>query len=177
LRTLTEQLDEQRNTHSLSDNAQIAEITKLRTDLAQAIADKERAVKSAATAESTLDYTKEQYRLAQDAATSSSASVTELTAQVSKLSHAASAQPAKLKALHLDRQYETQVTQIKSLKAENNILKKTLQAKEDELQRAKLSGGRMGVGTRATSMTPQPSKVRSRAASPMAARMSNLRNG
>jgi hypothetical protein len=26
-------------------------------------------------------------------------------------------------------------------------------------------------------MTPQPSKVRSRAASPMAARMSNLRNG
>jgi hypothetical protein len=177
IRTLTEQLDEQRNTHSLSDNAQITEITKLRTELAHAIAEKERAAKSATTAESTLDYTKEQYRLAQDAATSSAASVTELTAQVSKLSHAASAQPAKLKALHLNRQYETQATQNRSLKAENTILKRTLQAKEDELQRAKLSGGRMGVGTRATSMTPQPNKVRSRAASPMAARMSNLRNG
>lgn len=177
MRNLTEQLDEQRNTHSLSDNAQIAEITKLRTELAQAVADKQRAAKSAATAESTLDYTKEQYRLAQDAATSSAASNTELTAQVAKLSHAASSQPAKLKALHLDRQYETQVAQIRSLKAENSILKKSLQTKEDELQRAKLSGGRMGVGTRATSVTPQPSKVRSRAGSPMTSRVSNLRNG
>jgi hypothetical protein len=176
LRTRDEQLEEQRNTHALSEDAKIAEITKLRTDLAQAVADKERAFKSAATTDSTLDYTKEQYRLAQDAATTSAARVTELEAQVAKLSHTASGQPAKLKELHLGRQYDLQAKQIKSLKAENNTLKKTMQFKEDELARAKLSTGRPGVGTRATSATPQPNKVRSRATSP-ANRLSNLRNG
>ncbi|EAT81610.2 hypothetical protein SNOG_11111 [Parastagonospora nodorum SN15] len=175
-RTRDEQLEDQRNTHSLSEDAKIAEITKLRIDVAQAIADKERAVKSATSADATLDYTKEQYRLAQEAATTSAARVAELETQVVKLSHIASGQPAELKKLHLNRQYEQQATQIKSLKAENHILKKSVAQKDDELQRAKMSVGRQGVGTRGTSVTPQPNKVRSRAASP-ATRLSNLRNG
>lgn len=176
LRTRDEQLEDQHNTGSLSEDAKIAEITKLRIDVAQAVVDKERAIKSATSADATLDYTKEQYRLAQEAATTSAARVAELETQVAKLSHVASGQPAELKRLHLNRQYEQQATHIKSLKAENHILKKSLAQKDDELQRAKMSVGRQGVGTRGTSVTPQPNRVRSRAASP-ATRLSNLRNG
>jgi hypothetical protein len=172
--TLTKQLDEQRNTHLLSEDAKITEITKLRKDVAEANAEKERAIKNAKTAESTLEYTNDQYRAAQSAATTSAATVAELEAQVAKLSHAASGEHAKLKSLHMSTQYKALATQNKSLKAENNIMKQTLKNKEEELARAKLSG-RMGVGTRGSSVTPQPPKTRSRAASPL--RPSNLRNG
>jgi hypothetical protein len=174
IRVLTEQLEEQRNTHLLSEDDKIIEITKLRKDIAEANAERERALKNAKSAEATLEYTKEQYRQAQDAATKSAASVADLEAQVARLSHAASGERTKLKSLHLGRQHESLTTQVKNLKAENTIVRQTLRVKEDELARAKLSGGRMGVGTRATSATPQP-KTRSRAASPM--RLSNLRNG
>jgi hypothetical protein len=175
IRTLTEQLDEQRNIHLLSEDAKIIEITKLRKDITEANAEKERAVKSAKSAEATLEYTKEQYRQAQGAATNSAVTIADLEAQVAKLSRAASGEHAKLKSLHLGRQHEALATQVKSLRAENFIVRQTLKLKEEELARAKLSGGRMGVGTRATSATPQPNKTRSRAASPM--RLSNLRNG
>jgi hypothetical protein len=174
MRTLADQLDEQRNTHLLSEDAKIVEISKLRKDVAEAKAEKERAIMTAKTAESTLEYTKEQYREAQNAATKSAATVAELEAQVAKLSHAASGEQARLKSLHLNTQYKSLATQNKSLKSENNILKQTLKNKEEELARAKLSG-RMGVGTRGSSVTPQPTKTRSRAASPL--RPSNLRNG
>lgn len=174
-RTTEEQLEQERAVHLLSGNDQIVEITRLRKELAVANEEKQRALKAAQTSEATLEYTKEQYRLAQDAASTSQASVVDLEAQVAKLSHQASGEPAKLKSMHLNRQYAAQEKQIKMLKAENGILKKTLGQKEEELARAKLSG-RAGVGTRATSVTPQP-KVRSRAASPMGGRLSNLRNG
>jgi hypothetical protein len=174
MHTLVGQLEDQRNTHLLSEDAKIVEITKLRKDVAEANAEKERAIMTAKTAESTLEYTKEQYREAQNAATKSAASVADLEAQVTKLSHAASGEQARLKSLHLSTQYKSLATQHKSLKSENNILKQTLKNKEEELARAKLSG-RMGVGTRGSSVTPQPTKTRSRAASPL--RPSNLRNG
>ncbi|KAH7396167.1 hypothetical protein BKA66DRAFT_454590 [Pyrenochaeta sp. MPI-SDFR-AT-0127] len=175
IRQLTNQLEEQRTTHLLSDDAKIGEITRLRKELATALEDKERAVKSKKTSDSMLDYTKEQYRNAQDSATSSQATIDQLTEENAKLSHAASGQPAILKGLHLERQYENQDKQLKSLRAESTILKRTLWQKDEELQRAR-NVGRMGVGTRAQSATPQP-KVRSRAASPMGGRLSNLRNG
>jgi hypothetical protein len=174
---ITNQLDEQRRTDLLSEDAKVAEVSKLRTELAQANAEKDRAEKNRASAEATLDYIKEQYRITQETATTAAATVKDLEAQVEKLSHAASGEPAKLKALHLDQQYKTLANQVKSLKAENSTLKKTLGQKDEELARAKLSGGRMGVGTRATSVTPQPNKVRSRAGSPMMRQLSNLRNG
>ncbi|CAO2647258.1 Nn.00g081800.m01.CDS01 [Neocucurbitaria sp. VM-36] len=176
MRQLNDQLEEQRATHLLSKDEQIAEITRLRKELAAAQEEKQRALKNAQTTESTLEYTKEQYRLAQDAATSSQSIIEELNASNAKLQHQASGQPAKLKALHLDRQAENQDKLIKSLRAENTILKRTLGQKEDELQRVRNNPGRAGVGTRAQSVTPQP-KVRSRAASPMGGRLSNLRNG
>jgi hypothetical protein len=176
-RELAEELNAQRQVHLLSEDEQTVEITRLRTALALATADKDRAIKSEKTAEQTLEYIRDQYRTAQTAAATSTSAVADLEAQNAKLSHAASGQPMKLKALHLDAQYKQLETQVRSLKAENGILKKSLAGKEEELARAKLSGGRMGVGTRATSATPQPSKVRSRAASPMGGRLSNLRNG
>ncbi|KAF2025509.1 hypothetical protein EK21DRAFT_76254, partial [Setomelanomma holmii] len=173
--TLREQLTEQRNTHLLSDDAKIAEITRLRTDLATANDDKSRALKTAQTSDSTLEYMKEQYRAAQDAATTTQSTVSELEDQIQKLTHQASGEPTKLKAMHLDRQYENLANQVKALKAENGILRTSLKQKDEELARAKMSAGRMGVGTRAASATPKP---RSRAASPMAGgRLSYLRNG
>ncbi|KAF1941056.1 hypothetical protein EJ02DRAFT_455497 [Clathrospora elynae] len=175
MRELKTQLDEQRSTHLLSGDDKITEITKLRKALAEAHEEKERALKTAQTAEKMLDYTKEAYRASQEAASSSASHVTLLEAENTKLAHAASGQPAKLKSLHLNRNYENQDRQIKSLKAEMGILKKTLQGKEEEVARLK-SMGRQGVGTRGTSVTPQP-KVRSRAGSPLGGRLSNLRNG
>lgn len=179
LRVAAAQLREERETHLLSHDEKVAEVAKLRSELAEAIQEKERAVKSAASANSTLEYTKDQYRTAQDAATSSAAAVANLEAENAKLSYAASGERTKLKAMHLDRQHSSTVTINKSLRAEIAILKKTLASKEDELARAKLNGGRMGVGTRATSVTPQPNRVRSRAGSPSVgnSRLSNLRNG
>jgi chromosome segregation ATPase len=172
---MSDHLTEQRNTHLLSDDAKIAEITKLRNDVATANDEKTRALKDAQISGKTLEYTNHQYRVAQDAATRAQNCVSDLEKQVKQLTHAASGQPAKLKALHLDRQYENLAKQIKALKSENAILKATLKQKDEELQRAKMSGNRMGVGTRATSATPRP---RSRAASPMmGGRLSNLRNG
>ncbi len=175
-RQLTTQLDEQRATHLLSDDDKITTITQLRKDLDTAQQETQRATKNAQTAESTLEYTKEQYRLAQEAATSARSSIEQLTAENAKLSHAASGEPAKLKAMHLDRQYENKNKQIRSLTAELANVKRALGLKEEELTRWKNNIGRVGVGTRAQSVTPQP-KVRSRAASPLGGRLSNLRNG
>ncbi|KAH8731909.1 hypothetical protein GQ44DRAFT_766954 [Phaeosphaeriaceae sp. PMI808] len=175
-RTLNEQLDEQRGIHLLSEDAKVTEITKLRKELAQANEEKARALKNTQTVESTLEFLKEQYRIAQEAVSSSRTTITELEAQNAKLAHTASGEVSKLKTLHLDRQHKNLETQVRSLKAENTTLKRTLTQKEEELQRAKLSGGRLGVGTRATSVTPQPAKTRSRAASPMGGRLSSLRN-
>tara|TARA_R110002003_G_scaffold1640_1_gene23350 strand:- start:1174 stop:5781 length:4608 start_codon:yes stop_codon:yes gene_type:complete len=174
-RTLSNHLTEQRNTHLLSDDAKIAEITKLRNDIATANDEKTRALKDAQISSKTLEYTNHQYREAQDAATRAQNTVTDLEKQVKQLTHAASGEPAKLKALHLNRQYQDMAKQLKALKSENAILKATLKLKDEELQRVKMSGNRMGVGTRATSATPRP---RSRATSPMmGGRLSNLRNG
>ncbi|KAF1847931.1 uncharacterized protein K460DRAFT_333448 [Cucurbitaria berberidis CBS 394.84] len=175
MRQLSEQLEEQRATHLLSKDGQIAEITRLRKELATAQEDKQRALKATQSAESTLEYTKEQYRLAQDAASTSQVTVDELTTSNATLQHQASGQVAKLKALHLDRQYENQDKQLRSVRAENAILRKSLAQKDEELQRARNNPGRAGVGTRAHSITPQP-RVRSRAASPMGGRLSSLRN-
>lgn len=176
LQTLRDQLRELTAVNTTSADEKVVEITKLRKELADAKEEKERAIRNAKAAEDRAEYTKEQYRVAQEAAAASQAALKDIEAQNEKLQQQASARPAKLKALHLNNQFENQATQIRSLRAETNILKKSLAQKEDELQRAKASGGRMGVGTRGTSATPQP-KTRSRAASPMGGRLSNLRNG
>lgn len=173
LRQISEQLAEQRATHLLSEDAKIVEITRLRTDLANAREERQRALKQAESIEASLEYMKEIRRVAEEAATTSQSTVDELTKSNAKLQHQASGQPAKLKALHLDRYHDALAQQLKIAKNENAILKRTLGHKEEELARAK-NGGRMGVGTRGQSVTPQP-KIRSRAGSPMGGRVSNLR--
>ncbi|KAJ6210141.1 hypothetical protein PSV09DRAFT_2238866 [Bipolaris maydis] len=177
LRELEKQLKEQRAMHLLSPDAQMVEITKLRKDLATAHQEKEKAIKNAATTDNMLEYTRTAYQDAQKAAATANARIADLEAQVVKLTHAASGQAAKLKTIHLDRNYEAQDRNIKALKAELGIVMKALQNKEEEITRLK-SMGRPGVGTRGTSATPQP-KIRSRAGSPSLAggRLSNLRNG
>jgi chromosome segregation ATPase len=172
-RALVEQLQKQRETHSLSDDEKVAEITNLRTELAQAIAEKERVERHAVTVEKTLDFVKEQYRDAQNAAGSALANVKELEKQNAKLTHQASGEVARLKLLHIDTVTSTLQTQVKSQAAEISILKKTNQLTQDENARLKASSGRMGVGTRGT--TPKTGS-RSRAASPAMSRASGLSN-
>lgn len=176
MRELTERLEEQRSTHLLSGDEKITEITKLRTELATTEDDMQRHLKSAQTAEKTLEYMKEQYRLARDAATSNQTTIDELGALNVKLARHSSGEPQRLKALHFSRQNQNMESQIKSLRAENGNLKKTLQQRDDDLAKARSNVGRAGVGTRATSATPQP-RVRSRAASPMGGRLNHLRSG
>lgn len=174
---LENDLKQQRSTDMLSVDEKLVEITKLRAALAEANDEKARAQRNADSAEKTAEYLKEQYRQAQDAAGSSQASIEELTAQNAKLMHQASGELTKLKAIHYSHQHENQANIVRALRSENSILKRSLALKEEELQRAKINGGRMGVGTRATSATPQP-KIRSRAASPMGfGRVGSLRNG
>ncbi|KAJ6281592.1 hypothetical protein J3E71DRAFT_217366 [Bipolaris maydis] len=174
LRELEKQLKEQRAMHLLSPDAQMVEITKLRKDLATAHQEKEKAIKNAATTDNMLEYTRTAYQDAQKAAATANARIADLEAQVVKLTHAASGQAAKLKTIHLDRNYEAQDRNIKALKAELGIVMKALQNKEEEITRLK-SMGRPGVGTRGTSATPQP-KIRSRAGSPSLAGGTNGEN-
>lgn len=181
LQTLQARFDEQISTHLLSDDEKIREITQLRKDLATANAERNRAQKAQESADKTLEYTKDEYRKASDSASQSSQTIAALEKQVAALSHTASGQPAILKKLHLDRQYDNLAMQVTNLTAENGILKKSLVLKKEELARAKSAGERMGVRTRGGSVTPQPGKtgVRSRAASPsgMGGRVASLRNG
>jgi hypothetical protein len=173
---LNRQLNEQRATDSLSSNDQIAEITKLRSELAEAIEAKERAIRDAKTAEAREEYLKSSRIDAQDLAATATTKLKELEARMPKLEHAASGEATRRKSMHLEKVYEQQDKQIKNLKAELTIVKRTLQSKEEEVSRLK-STGRMGVGTRGTSTTPQP-KIRSRAGSPiLGGRVGSLRNG
>jgi chromosome segregation ATPase len=174
LREVNEQLEAQRKTDSLSEDEKIKEITRLRSELAAAQEEAKRAVNNKQSVESTFEYQKEQFRIAQDAASAAQSSVDELSKENAKLQHQASGEPARLKALHLDRLYEQQARQIKRLKAETTVLKHTVKQKDEELARVK-NTGRTGYGTRAQSATPQPPKIRSRAGSPMGGRLSNLR--
>jgi hypothetical protein len=176
LREVEQQLQEERTTHLLSPDDKIAEITRLRVELAEAKAAQERALKSVSTTENMLEYTKEAYRGSQDAASKATSRVSELEASTEKLSLTASGQAAKLKAIHHDRNYALQEQQLKNLRAELLVVKSALKIKDEEVVRLR-SVGRPGVGTRGASATPQP-KIRSRAASPsFGGRLSNLRNG
>ena len=177
MRELEKQLEDQRATHLLSADEQIVEITKLRKDLSTMQQERDKAIKNSATTDNMLEYTRTAYQDAQKAASTANTRITELEAQVAKLAHTASGEVAKLKSMHIDRSFETQNRFIMSLKAELGIVKKALQNKEEEVTRLK-SQGRQGVGTRGTSVTPQP-KIRSRAGSPslLGGRLANLRNG
>jgi chromosome segregation ATPase len=170
------QLNEQRATDSLSPKAQIAEITKLRKELAEANEAKERAIRNVKTAEANEEYLKSSRSEAQDKAAEATTKLNELQARMPQLEHAASGEATKRKGMHLDKVYEQQAKQIVNLTTELGFVKRTLQNKEEEVLRLK-STGRMGVGTRGTSTTPQP-KVRSRAGSPiLGGRIGSLRNG
>jgi DNA repair exonuclease SbcCD ATPase subunit len=171
---LETQLKEQQAVGLSSHDDMIVEMTRLKMDLAAAQEERQKAVKSLKGTEAVLDYIKEQYRMAQEAASQSQTSVSNLTKDNAQLSRQASGEVARLKQVHHDRQFAQLKRQKENQCAEIANLKRFLAQREEELVRAKSNTGRMGVGTRAQSATPAP-KTRSRAASPM--RVSNLRNG
>ncbi|KAI8933182.1 hypothetical protein NX059_009820 [Plenodomus lindquistii] len=168
----TRQLEEQRATDALSSDEKTVEITKLRQELAKAQLERASAVNESHSDKSLLEYTKEARSAAENSLSAAQATIQELTTANQKLTHQASGEPAKLKALHLDRQTATLTKQIQALRMELVALKKAFTLKDEEVTR--LKNGRPGVGTRGQSLTPQP-KTRSRAASPMGGRVSNLR--
>jgi len=174
LRQVTEQLEQQRATDLLSEDQRIVEITQLRKDLAIAQAAEQRSSKNAESADSMLEYTKEQWRVAQDAASTSQTAVEALTTSNAKLQFQASGEAANLKSLHYERQFENEAKKCKKLRDECNFLRRRVAQLEEDLAKAKNHVGRIGVGTRAQSVTPQP-KTRSRAGSPLGGRLSNLR--
>jgi hypothetical protein len=157
-----------------SEDEKIAEITRLKEQLAEAKASEARAVSKAATIENTLEYTKEQYRIAQDRATEFKDASDSLTAELTVAKKQASGEQAALKRLHLDRSFDSLVKANEGLKQKNVTLQKLLSLKEDEV--VKLKGAKEArMGTRGQSpRTPRPG---SRAASPSRDRLNNLRNG
>lgn len=174
-RQITVQLEEQRATHILSEDEKVAEITRLRKELSATTEQKDRALRNAESTNKLLEYTNDVRRDAEQAASSSQSTIAVLTAANVSLEKKASGEAAKLKALHLNQVHDSLKQQLRRANNEIGILKKTLLQREDELAREKMRGtGRMGVGTRAQSVTPQP-RIRSRAGSPMGGRVSNLR--
>jgi DNA repair exonuclease SbcCD ATPase subunit len=171
---LETQLKEQQAVGLSSHDDMVVEMTRLKMDLAAAQEERQKALKSLKGTEAMLDYIKDQYRMAQEAASLSQTSVSNLTKDNAQLSRQASGEVGRLKQVHHDRQFAQLKRQKENQCAEIANLKRLLAQKEEDLVRAKNNTGRMGVGTRAQSATPAP-KTRSRAASPM--RVSNLRNG
>ncbi|KAJ8113503.1 hypothetical protein OPT61_g4378 [Boeremia exigua] len=165
LRALREQLDDQRDLALSSDNEKDVEITRLRKELEDAKAEQIKALNSVKSTDKTLEYTKEQYREASNAAGKLQTEVTNLESRNEELTRQASGEVAKLRQLHQDKSLTNVTQQNTILKHENATLKATLRQKEEELARAKNNSGRAAYGTRGQSTTPQP-KTRSRAASP-----------
>jgi hypothetical protein len=157
-----------------SEDEKVAEITRLKKELADSNASKARAISKAATIENTLEYTKEQYRIAQDRATEFKDANDILTAELLVAKKQASGEQAALKKLHLDRSFDSVVKANEGLKQKNAALRKLLSIKEDEV--LKLKGAKDArMGTRGQS--PRTPKPGSRAASPSRDRLNNLRNG
>lgn len=165
LKAVRDELEAQRNLSLESSNEKDVEITRLRKELEAAQLERNKALNSVKSTEQTLEYTKEQYRIASQRAGQLQTDVTALETQNAKLTHQASGEVAKLKQMHFDNSANNAMLQNKALKSEITHLKALLKQKEEELVRAKLNGGRPVYGTRGASTTPQP-KTRSRAASP-----------
>ncbi|KAF2789786.1 hypothetical protein K505DRAFT_365297 [Melanomma pulvis-pyrius CBS 109.77] len=174
LRTLYNQLQ---TTNLASDDNNVVEIARLRKELAESKEAEARAVSKAASIENTLEYTKEQYRNAQDSATEFKEANDTLTAELAIANKKASGEVAKLKKLHLDRSFDEVVKQRDSLRTEKSTLEKVLQLKEEEIARLK-SAKDVRMNTRGQSAGPKTPRPGSRAASPTSFRnrVSNLRN-
>lgn len=169
IKSLRDELEAQRMLGLESTDEKDVEITRLRKELEAAFLERDKALKSVQSTEATLEYTKEQYRIASNTAGQLQKGVTSLEARNAKLAHQASGEVAKLKQMHLDKSAKNLLEQNKALMTQNNNMTVLLRQKEEELIRAKSNNGRIGYGTRAHSTTPQP-KTRSRAASPMGGR-------
>lgn len=165
LRALREELQAQRDLSLASTDGKDVEITRLRQELEAARIERDKALASVNSTDKTLDFIKDQYRLAQNTAAQLQSDLTALETQNVQLTIQASGEQAKLKALHLETSHKNLMQQCKLLSNENAQLKATLRQKEEDLIRAKNNSGRSVYGTRAASTTPQP-KTRSRAASP-----------
>jgi hypothetical protein len=157
-----------------SEDEKVAEITRLKKELADSKASEARAISKAATIENTLEYTKEQYRIAQERATEFKDVNDIMTAELAVAKKQASGEQAALKKLHLDRSFDSVVKSNDGLKQKNVTLQKLLSLKEDEIIRLK-GAKEARMGTRGQS--PRTPKPGSRAASPSRDRLNNLRNG
>jgi hypothetical protein len=163
------------DTKLLSEDEKTAEITRLRKDLASAKELEQRALKSKQTAEESFDYVKEQYRTAQDAATTFRDERDDALAKIIALTKQASGEVRGLAQLHYDRQEKLKDDRETQLLSENRLVKQLNGSLTEEVARLK-NGRGVGVGTRAQSSRPG-----SRAASPVVGgyrdRLANLRNG
>lgn len=165
VKILRDELEAQRSLGMESESQKDVEITRLRKELETVQLERDKAIKSAQSTETTLEYTKEQYRSASKTVGQLQNDLTSLEMKNAKLAQQASGEAFKLKQVHFNRSMNNLIEQIKVLKSENSNIKVLLKQKEDELLRVKSNPGRMGYSTRAQSTTPQP-RTRSRATSP-----------
>ena len=164
----------------LSTEEQIAEITRLRKDLETAQDASARALKSKQTAEESFEYVKEQYRAAQDAATTFRDERDDALSKIEVLTKQASGEVRGLAQLHYDRQDKAREDRETQLLIELKNTKQLNAALTEEVTRLK-NGRGVGVGTRAQTI----SRPGSRAASPVVGtgvggyrdRLANLRHG
>jgi chromosome segregation ATPase len=185
LEDLRKQLAEQKAVNATSDDEKIALITRLRDELAESKLKEDRATKRAESSEQTLEYTKEQYRLAQDSATDLAQQVATLNSAMPALQIQASGELTALKSLHLSKSYGVLKRKLEVAKVERENAAKILEKKDEEI--AKLKSEKKSYGTRGGSVPRSPrvgagasAGPPSRGASPLPGgrdRVANLRNG
>ncbi|KAF2021404.1 hypothetical protein BU24DRAFT_20649 [Aaosphaeria arxii CBS 175.79] len=183
--TIREQQSHLQSVALASEDIKTAEIARLTDALATSTSAEAKAQKKITTADSTLEYTKEQYRLAQDRASELSTENAALQAEVATLRKSSTDQRLKLKMASHAASHAVLEKKVERAHNENAILSRLLQQKEEEIKglKEKKSGG---YGTRGSSVPRSPrvgaGGAGSRAASPVVGgngrdRISNLRNG
>lgn len=167
-----------------SDDEKIRRISELEEKLAQAEKEKNTAVASKKSTESTLDYVKEQRQTLQTECTAMAQNLEEVQKELAKWKRAEHAQTL-LPAFH-ERQAKQQSNQVALLKEKLTTAERLLEGKTRQYEKLKAENERVrmtrgvGGGTRAASVGARTPRPGSRAASPLPNgrdRVANLRNG
>lgn len=153
--------------------AEIARLQKENEDMAKKL---NSALKDKSSADSMLEYIKDELRTAQSQAAEWKSRCEAANSELEHLQPIAAGEVTKTKEIHYQRSTELLRQQYEHTKMVNLKMEKVLQQKEEEIQRLK-GGARDRYGTRQSSV-PRSPRVGSRAGSPAPRdRVSNLRNG
>lgn len=179
MQELRSRLETERGTNLSSTDSNVAELTRLRAALAEAEVTKEKAVNSAKSKETDLDFFRARYQEASNTAAEHAERLAELEKENEILKKQASGEASKLKQMSISNNHAALEKQVQNLRMALDSRERLLRQKDEEIRNMKGSKG-LGMGTRAASVprSPRVGGATSRAASPLpGGRVGTLRNG